>query len=311
MQQDATAPSRSRALILGHGEMGHALEHLLRPRHDLRIWQRHAPPGAPMLDLAAEARAADFVLFCLPASPHAELAARLAPALRTGTICLSVAKGLDDRGRTAAQVFAEVFGRDHAHAVLYGPMISEEIRAGRPAFAECGCAAVATFERVRAFFSGAALVLHHSTDLAGVSWSAVLKNVYAMLFGVADELGLGDNARGYLTVATLAELDRLVVVFGGQRGTPYGLAGLGDLVTTATSAGSHHHELGRRLARGEAADLAGEGLHTLATARRRALFNPDQYPLMALIEQIVDEPSRARALLAQYMANLYAAARRD
>jgi len=294
-------------LILGYGEMGHAFEHLLSPRHELRIWQRRAPAGASPVDLEVECGAADFVLFCVPASPHAELAARVARTLAPEALCLSIAKGLDDHGRTAAQVFEQVFGSDHPHAVLYGPMISEEIRAGRPAFAECGCAMAATFERFRALLAGAPIVLHHGTDLTGASWSAVLKNVYAMLFGVMDELGLGDNVRGYLTAATLAELDDLVVALGGKRGTPFALAGLADLVTTATSPGSHHHELGRMLARGGGA-LSGEGLHTLATVRRCHLFDPASFPLMTLIERIVADPSATRSLVTAFFEALYAGA---
>ncbi|GMW05323.1 MAG: hypothetical protein AMXMBFR8_01200 [Nevskiales bacterium] len=67
------------------------------------------------------------------------------------------------------------------YGVLHGPMIAEQILAGRHAFAQLGC-------------SGSGVV---------------------------------------------------------PRVTAYGLAGLGDLVATATSEHSHHHQLGRRLARGE------------------------------------------------------------
>jgi glycerol-3-phosphate dehydrogenase len=57
--------------------------------------------------------------------------------------------------------------------------------------------------------------------------SVILKNVYAMVFGMADELQLGDNMRGYLSVAALRELDQIVLKMGGQAGSPYHLAGLG------------------------------------------------------------------------------------
>jgi glycerol-3-phosphate dehydrogenase (NAD(P)+) len=295
------ADSGFEVLILGYGEMGHALERLLGARHRLRIWRRREPG----LDPAAAAATSDFALFCLPANPHRELAERLRPALRTGAICLSVAKGLDDDGRSAAQVFAEVFGGRVPYALLYGPMIAEEIRAGRPAFAECGCASPETYERVRALFQGAPLALRRTDDVAGISWSAVLKNVYALLFGAADELDLGDNMRGYLATAALAELDRLVTALGGKSGTAAGLAGLGDLVTTATSAGSHHHELGRRLARGETAGLSGEGLHTLTMVRRHRLFDPDDFPLYRLAEYMAGEPAGAAMGFRTYLERLY------
>ena len=235
-------------LILGHGEMGQAMEYWLRPRHDVVIWQRH-PKSGPSLDLSVTAARSDFIFFCLPAAPHFELATRLRPALRDTTICLSIAKGLDDNARTAAQVFYEVFAENTPWGVLHGPMISEEIRAGRPAFADFASLHPEAYARLQNLFAGAPFVIRATRDVFGASWSAVLKNVYAILFGIADGLELGDNMRGWLAVETVREIEAIVTALGGAAATPYSLAGLGDLITTATSAGSHHHELGRKLAR--------------------------------------------------------------
>jgi glycerol-3-phosphate dehydrogenase (NAD(P)+) len=144
-------------------------------------------------------------------------------------------------------------------------------------------------------------MLEYSADVQGISWASVLKNVYALLFGAADELGLGDNVRGYLAVAALSEMVRIVVQMGGHESSARQLAGLGDLITTATSAGSHHHELGRLLARGERDRLSGEGIHTLAMVRKSDLFNDSAYPLFRLARELVEEPgnvaARMRALL--------------
>ena len=94
-------------------------------------------------------------------------------------------------------------------------------------------------------------------------------------------------------VAALRELDAIVQTMGGQARTPYHLAGLGDLVTTATSEHSHHHTLGRRLARGEREDIDGEGVRTLAMARRHGAFDIDAYPLCALVEAVIRDPGSA------------------
>ncbi len=271
------------------------MEYLLSARHELTIWERRAP-----IDLGAAAARSDAVLFCVPAAPHYELAHRLAPVLSRGAICLSVAKGLDDAGRTAAQALSEALGETTAHGVLHGPMIAEEIVAGKPAFAVCASHSHETFRLAERLFASSALALVYSTDVAGTAWCAVLKNVYAMLFGVADGLSLGDNLRGYLTVAALKELSALVARLGGEPATPHSLAGLGDLVTTATSAGSVHHELGRRIARGERG-LAAEGVHTLQTLQVRRPFELADYPLLRLVAQLFAEPEEARPLLAAHL----------
>ena len=297
-----TTNNSYKVLILGHGEMGHAMEQLLA-RHRLTVWERRPKAGAAPVVLEAVAGQQDFVLFCVPGVPHFDLATRLRPHLGRGTLCVSIAKGLDERGRTAAQALNYALGSDDGFAVLYGPMISEEIRAGRPAFAQAGATRHETYERIRALYAGTILRLEHSTDIAGLSWSAVLKNAYAMLFGVADELQLGDNVRGYLAVTALDELSRIVAGLGGRADTARGLAGLGDLVTTATSAGSRHHELGRRLARGQAAASEAEGVHTLKMVRVHGLFDIRRYPLFHLVERLLAEPAAARATIEEFLAN--------
>jgi len=293
--------NRFRVLVLGYGEMGHAMERLLAPRHQLRIWTRHPAAGAPPVSLEQAVPDSDFIVFCLPATAHPEVSARIAPyRAETGTLFLTIAKGLDDQSRIPAEVLGTTFGSERV-TVLYGPMISEEILAGKPAFAQCGAATIPVAQRVATLFAGSALVTEPNQDVIGLSWSAILKNVYALAFGMADALGLGDNVRGCLAVTALQELADVARMMGGQTETPYHLAGLGDLITTATSRGSHHHELGGNIARGDRGSLSGEGIHTLGMLRTLPRFTSARFPLFSLIEDCVREPqdvsTRLRAFL--------------
>ena len=296
---------RSRVLILGYGEMGHAMEHLLKGRQQLDIWEKYPQDNFQSVMLEDAAPRADIVLFCLPVNPHREVVEQIAPLLGKSCLCLSIAKGLDEAGQTAAQIFAGVLGSHQPYALLYGPMISEEIRADRYAFAQLGCSDVDIYNRVRELFQGTRLYVEHTPDITGISWSVVLKNVYALVFGMADELQLGDNMRGYLAVAALRELDQIARNMGGQAGSPYHLAGLGDLVTTATSEDSHHHELGRMLAREESHDIEGEGIHTLKMVSQHRLFNTANYPLFRLIHEIVRSPQGVHARINGYLKRIY------
>ncbi|MCK7497333.1 MAG: hypothetical protein MZW92_45915 [Comamonadaceae bacterium] len=141
-------------------------------------------------------------------------------------------------------------GRRDAFAVLYGPMISEEIRAGRPAFAECGTAPI----RAPAPASAALYRRHGPAPRTGAptspAWRGrpILKNVYALAFGMSDELG-ARRQRARLSGRRGRARARHDIV--RQRGRTGGhrlsrLAGLGDLDSRPPPArGSHHHELGR------------------------------------------------------------------
>lgn len=283
---------RFNVLILGYGEMGHAMEVLLSARHELSIWDKFPTPEFTSVALEQAVPQADFILFCLPVNPHREIVTLIKPLLKQNSICLSIAKGLDENGHTAAQVFNDVLADRFHYGLVYGPMISEEIRAGRYAFAQVGCQHESVYASTAALFGGSKLIVEQTSDIRGISWSVILKNVYAILFGIADELQLGDNARGFLMVQSVHELDRIVMQLGGEPGVSCRLAGLGDLVTTATSAGSHHHELGRLLAKGESSGIAGEGVHTLAMVEKHHLFKEEDYPLYKLVHGIVKNPEK-------------------
>ena len=294
----------SRVLIAGYGEMGHAMEHLLGVRHRLAIYDSRPVAGLAAIDVTQQAALADFLLLCVPAASHHELLARLSPHLPERCICVSIAKGLDEQGRTPAQIYDQAFDGRQPYCLLYGPMISEEIRADRYAFAELGCSNVSIYRRVRSLYRDTRLHISHSRDITGISWSAILKNVYAIAFGMADELQLGDNMRGFLTVTALAELRSIVAQMGGKTAAPLHLAGLGDLITTATSAGSHHHELGRKLARGETRDISGEGIHTLAMIDKYQLFDAAPYPLYGLVRDAVQQPADVAQKFRDYLVRV-------
>ena len=151
-------------------------------------------------------------------------------------------------------------------------------------------------------FAGSVLKLQESTDPLGISWCAILKNIYAIAFGIADALALGDNLRGHLTVAAVEEMAAISAHLGGRPETAYRRAGLGDLVTTATSAGSHHHALGGILVRGELDRVRGEGVHSLEVIQHRRLRQGGRYPLFDMLSDIVRQPHTTRQRFESYLA---------
>ncbi len=283
-------------LILGYGEMGHAMEALLSPRQTVVIWHRQSSAN-----LETEVARASVVLFCVPTSPHEELAKRIGSRLAPGSIVLTIAKGLDDQGRTAPEILRAHLPRPDRVGVIYGPMIAEDMSAGRAGFGQLG-GSPAVREIVRRLYAGSVLSLKETDDWRGPAWGSVLKNIYAQAFGMADGLKLGDNVRGFLAVMATNEMRAVLAELGADPETALGLAGLGDLITTGTSPNSHHHQLGIDLARGKRDALTGEGIHALAVLRAHPRFDPARYPLYRLVDECVreggDVAARFRAWLA-------------
>jgi len=305
-----------RVLILGRGAMGQAFEAMLSPRHEIASWDRDLQTGVETQPLEVAARNREVVVFALPAHPHDELAERLASCLDANALCLSIAKGLDDRGRTAAQIFEHRFARRIDWALLYGPMLARELHAGSAGFAMAASARPEIGERLIALFESTPLRIDLLDDVHGAAWAAILKNVYVPLIGACDGLALGDNVRGFLIAEAVGELARIVRQMGGHPETAYTLAGLGDLVTSATSASSHHRRIGADLAVGWTDHLAAsgmnirsEGVHAAAKVREYALFEWERFPLFELVCRFLDDPAQLRQRLDRYLDDRFASGR--
>lgn len=300
----------ARVLLLGHGAMGRAMEHLLAPRHEIAVWDRDLETWNETLDLEAAVPGQDFILFTLPTNPHGELASRVAAVAGPETVCLTIAKGLDGEGRAPYEILRAGLSAEQPHGVIYGPMIARDLQEGRAGFAMLGTPKRDVFERVAALFADTPLYLEYSDDVTGVSWAVILKNLYVPLIGAADELELGDNVRGFLVCEILRELDAVCRAFGARAGTAYTVAGLGDLVTTATSESSHHRGIGADLAAGridrmagEGVNIRGEGVHTLAMIEQHGRVEIERYPLMTLMQSMLDDPGSAAERLRRAIAS--------
>ena len=126
-------------------------------------------------------------------------------------------------------------------------------------------AVVAAFEdtdagvRVQRILQNEHLKVATTTDLCGLELCAALKNVYAIALGVSDGLGHGTNTKAFIVSVALDEMGVICSALGGKRETVYGLAGLGDLITTGYSEHSRNRRLGEMLGTG------GDWRHFLRT----------------------------------------------
>ncbi len=137
--------------------------------------------------------------------------------------------------------------------VLSGPSFADEVARNLPA--AIVLALPPEVEDVRArqlqtLLSTPRLRLYLSRDIVGVELCGALKNTLAIAAGLVEALGLGNNARAALLTRGLAEMARLVEKLGGRPETVTGLAGMGDLLLTATGPQSRNRRFGEMVGRG-------------------------------------------------------------
>jgi len=84
----------------------------------------------------------------------------------------------------------------------------------------------------------------------GVELAASVKNVIAVAAGICDGLGFGDNTKGAILTRGMVEIARLGKKMGANHLTLYGLAGIGDLITTCMSRHSRNRRIGELIGSG-------------------------------------------------------------
>lgn len=281
--------ARRRIAVMGTGSWGTAFSQVLADAgHEVRLWGRRAelvrairatrsnPDYLPDLSLpdaviatadAAEALdRVDLVVLAIPSQVTRGTVRPWASLVPADATVLSLAKGVE---RTAnarmSQVAAEVIGAESGRiAVLSGPNLSHEVAARQPA----GCVVASEDARTARDVAEAVRTDYFrteaTTDVVGVEIGGATKNVVAVVVGVAQGLGLGDNTRASLITRGLAETSRLAAALGGRPGTMEGLAGVGDLIATCMSPLSRNLSAGIALGQGTSLQDVVDG--TLQTA---------------------------------------------
>jgi len=131
-------------------------------------------------------------------------------------------------------------------------------------------------------------------DMLGVELAGALKNVIALAAGILEGLGMGHNTRAALITRGLAEITRLGVALGAEPATFAGLAGMGDLILTATGPLSRNHQLGVELGEGKSLEdaLAGraavvEGVNTARSAVTLAERHGVELPIAREVAEVL------------------------
>lgn len=235
-----------------------------------------APPIPDRVSVTSDAVAAfdgvAAVLWAVSVQGTADEAGRLREFLPEGVPLVSLSKGLEiGSKRRTTQILADVLARASGLAVLSGPTFAAEVARGLPAAAVVASADPEIGLAVQGLLASPTFRLYRSTDVVGVEIAGAAKNVVAIAAGILDGLNLGHNVRAALLTRALAEIRRLGTTLGGQPDTFAGLAGIGDLLLTATGDLSRNRRVGLALAAGKTvADavsaLGGEVAEGVATA---------------------------------------------
>ncbi len=231
------------------------IETLKRERRQKNLAELVLPESiAYTADIAEAIAGKALVLFAVPSVFVRSTARAAAPHLCEGQTVVDVAKGVEEK---TLLFMSEVIGEELAAAgktlpivALSGPTHAEEVAKNLPTVIVAACKDNAAAVRVQDFFSSTCLRVYTAFDVRGTELCGALKNIVAIAAGAAAALGYGDNTAAALMTRGMAEIARLGLAMGCAPETFYGLAGIGDVIVTATSTHSRNRRAGALLAEG-------------------------------------------------------------
>lgn len=240
------------------------------------------------------------------ALPSAALRAVLSPYSEqlAGKLLVSTTKGIEaETFLLMSQILQQVAPDAHI-GVLSGPNLAKEIAEHALTATVVASEHPDLCARVQQVLHGETFRVYASNDRFGVELGGALKNVYAIIAGMAAAMGMGENTKSMLITRALAEMTRFAVKMGANPMTFLGLSGVGDLIVTCTSPKSRNYQVGYALGQGvpleQAVEQLGEvaeGVNTLRVLKQKAaeldVYMPlvnglhailfDGYPLQKII----------------------------
>lgn len=253
------------------------------------------PRVQPVTDLQACLRACQMIFVALPSSALRQALQPVAAEL-TGKLLVSTTKGIEAQSFMLMSQILEDIAPQARIGVLSGPNLAREVAEQALTAAVVASEDEDFCRQVQAVLHGRTFRVYASSDRFGVELGGALKNVYAIIAGMAAAMGMGENTKGMLITRALAEMTRFAVKLGANPMTFLGLSGVGDLIVTCSSPKSRNYQVGYALGEGLSLDAAverlgevAEGVNTLKVLKAKAEELQVYMPLVAGLHAILFE----------------------
>jgi glycerol-3-phosphate dehydrogenase (NAD(P)+) len=260
------------------------------------------------VDLGQAIAESDIVFMAVPSKSCREVARSAAPYFREGTILVSTTKGIEPG---SFELMSEVLSEEIKGVklgVMSGPNLAKEIAEGQMTGTVVASTDPGVVSSVQGVLSSATFRVYAGEDMYGVELGGALKNIYAIMAGLAAAMNLGQNTIGMLLTRSLAEMSRFAVRKGANPMTFLGLAGVGDLIVTCSSPLSRNYRVGYELGQGkqleeivESLGQVAEGVNTLKLVKQQADELDIYMPLASGLYEILYEHKTIKQVVGRLM----------
>jgi glycerol-3-phosphate dehydrogenase (NAD(P)+) len=317
--------------VIGGGSFGTALAHVVATNHsETRLWMRDELravdaqtsrenkrylPGHSLAqaltissDLEAVISGCDVVFVSVPSSSFREVIQAIRPFIEDSMGVVSTTKGI---GRDGFTVMSEILKQElpsNAIGVLSGPNFAKEMIQGQLTGSVIASVDDGLIKKVQDILGSGLFRIYSSHDCYGVELAGALKNIYALIVGMAQARHYGQNTLALLMTRALSEMGRFAHALGADPMTFLGLAGVGDLFLTCNSNLSRNYRVGYAMGKGKSLTAAMksvgqvvEGVNTLRLVKPKAQELNVEMPLVDALYALLFEGASADSIIDQLM----------
>lgn len=258
--------------ILGAGSWSTAIASLLAENHKVLMYARKIDDVDYInknhknrrylkdFDLSTNIRATNnleelfknrFIVNGIPTQSVRSVIKQFKPFISKDNTFINLSKGLElDSHKRISEIFYDELGDDIPFAVLSGPSHAEEVIKQMPTAVVAASCDIGLSNEIQKIFNSDWFRVYSSTDVIGVELGGAIKNTLAFGIGMLDGLGYGDNTKAAVITRGISEMNKLLIKYDANPNTINGLAGVGDLIVTATSLNSRNYRTGLLIGQG-------------------------------------------------------------
>lgn len=202
-------------------------------------------------DINAIVKNYDTLVFVTPSPYLKNHLKKLKTRIKDKFIITAIKGIVPDENLVCSEYFHEVYDVPYDNlACIGGPSHAEEVALERLSYLTVGCSDI---EKARAFtqvLASSVIKTKVSSDVIGIEYSSVLKNVYAIAAGICYGLNYGDNFQAVLISNAVQEMSRFLQTVHPIERSIIDSVYLGDLLVTGYSNFSRNRTFGTMIGKG-------------------------------------------------------------
>ena len=267
---------------------------------------------APSDDLDAVVRDAEIVILATPSAYLKDFLSPLTVSLKEKFIVSAIKGIVPGDYQTVVEYIHDHYGLSYRQIGLFtGPSHAEEVSRGKLSYLTVVCTDPENARCIGSKFSNGHIRLSYSTDLYGIEYAAILKNIYALAVGLAVGLGYGDNFLAVLIANSAGEMTRFLEESYPDRRNTLVSAYLGDLLVTCYSTYSRNRRLGLLIGHGctvksalNEMTMVAEGYFAADCIRHINTRHRVEMPIAEMVYRVLYEKASARKLMQELTTKL-------